>query len=75
MAQGSRSEFALGEKSFHEIFILYIIWHFYSYYNLIQALYEVMVPVFDVLGKKSFFLGEVGKGARMKLVVNMIMGR
>ncbi|XP_078173062.1 glyoxylate reductase 1 [Carex rostrata] len=39
-----------------------------------KALYEVMVPVFDVLGKKSFFLGEVGKGARMKLVVNMIMG-
>jgi 3-hydroxyisobutyrate dehydrogenase-like beta-hydroxyacid dehydrogenase len=34
-----------------------------------------MLPVFDVLGKKSFFLGEVGNGARMKLVVNMIMGR
>lgn len=39
-----------------------------------KALYEVMLPVFDVLGKKSFFLGEVGKGAEMKLVVNMIMG-
>ncbi|KAJ3696795.1 hypothetical protein LUZ61_000500 [Rhynchospora tenuis] len=39
-----------------------------------KALYEVILPVFDVLGKKSFFLGEVGKGARMKLVVNMIMG-
>ncbi|KAK4374941.1 hypothetical protein RND71_005618 [Anisodus tanguticus] len=28
----------------------------------------------DVLGKKSFFLGQVGNGAKMKLVVNMIMG-
>ncbi|KAJ3675347.1 hypothetical protein LUZ60_004389 [Juncus effusus] len=39
-----------------------------------KGLYEEMIPVFDVLGKKSFFLGEVGNGARMKLVVNMIMG-
>ena len=34
-----------------------------------------MVLVFDVLGKKSFFLGGAGEGARMKLVVNMIIGR
>jgi 3-hydroxyisobutyrate dehydrogenase-like beta-hydroxyacid dehydrogenase len=34
-----------------------------------------MVPAFDVPGKKSFFLGEIGNGAKMKLVVNMIMGR
>jgi len=34
-----------------------------------------MVPAFDVLGKKSLFLGEIGNGAKMKLVVNMIMGR
>ncbi|PKA51248.1 Glyoxylate/succinic semialdehyde reductase 1 [Apostasia shenzhenica] len=33
-----------------------------------------VTPAFDVLGKKSFFLGPVGNGARMKLVVNMIMG-
>lgn len=33
------------------------------------------MPVFDVLGKKSFFLGQVGNGAKMKLVVNMTMGR
>jgi glyoxylate/succinic semialdehyde reductase len=26
------------------------------------------------MGKKSLFLGEVGAGARMKLVVNMVMG-
>ena len=28
----------------------------------------------DVMGKASFFLGEVGAGAKMKLVVNMVMG-
>lgn len=39
-----------------------------------KALYDEMVPAFDVLGKKSFFLGEVGNGAKFKLVVNMIMG-
>ncbi|GMY14088.1 glyoxylate/succinic semialdehyde reductase 1 [Fagus crenata] len=39
-----------------------------------KALYEEAIPVFDVLGKKSFFLGQVGNGAKMKLVVNMIMG-
>ncbi|KAE9463687.1 hypothetical protein C3L33_04421, partial [Rhododendron williamsianum] len=32
------------------------------------------LPAFDVMGKKSFFLGKVGNGAKMKLVVNMIMG-
>ncbi|KAL2488414.1 Glyoxylate/succinic semialdehyde reductase 1 [Forsythia ovata] len=39
-----------------------------------KALYEEILPAFDVLGKKSFFLGQVGNGAKMKLVVNMIMG-
>ncbi|KAL5990706.1 putative oxidoreductase glyr1 [Asimina triloba] len=39
-----------------------------------KALYDEVIPAFDVLGKKSFFLGEVGNGAKMKLVVNMIMG-
>lgn len=39
-----------------------------------KPLYDGMVPAFDVLGKKSFFLGEIGNGAKMKLVVNMIMG-
>ncbi|MQL93003.1 hypothetical protein Taro_025633, partial [Colocasia esculenta] len=38
------------------------------------TLYEEVIPIFDVLGKKSFFLGAVGNGAKMKLVVNMIMG-
>lgn len=39
-----------------------------------KALYEESLPAFNVLGKKSFFLGQVGNGAKMKLVVNMIMG-
>ncbi|KAK6645823.1 hypothetical protein PHAVU_L001681 [Phaseolus vulgaris] len=38
-----------------------------------EALYDEALPAFDILGKKSFFLGEVGNGAKMKLVVNMIM--
>jgi len=29
---------------------------------------------FKVMGKRTFFLGDVGAGARMKLVVNMVMG-
>ncbi|GLT94282.1 hypothetical protein SLE2022_120310 [Rubroshorea leprosula] len=39
-----------------------------------KALYDEAIPAFNVLGKKSFFLGQVGNGAKMKLVVNMIMG-
>lgn len=40
-----------------------------------QTLYDEAIPSFNVMGKKSFFLGPVGNGAKMKLVVNMIMGR
>ncbi|KAL5574370.1 hypothetical protein UlMin_023967 [Ulmus minor] len=39
-----------------------------------KSLYDEAIPAFDVMGKKSFYLGEVGNGAKMKLVVNMIMG-
>lgn len=39
-----------------------------------KSLCEEAQPCFDVLGKRTFFLGEVGSGARMKLVVNMMMG-
>ncbi|ERN11312.1 hypothetical protein AMTRI_Chr04g242650 [Amborella trichopoda] len=39
-----------------------------------KELYEEIIPAFDVMGKKSFYLGQVGNGANMKLVVNMIMG-
>lgn len=39
-----------------------------------KSLHDEVMPAFDVMGKKTFFLGEVGNGAKMKLVVNMIMG-
>jgi len=39
-----------------------------------RALYDDAAAAFDVMGKKRVFLGEVGQGARMKLVVNMVMG-
>lgn len=38
------------------------------------GLYETVAPLLDVMGKKRLFLGAVGQGARLKLVVNMIMG-
>jgi 3-hydroxyisobutyrate dehydrogenase-like beta-hydroxyacid dehydrogenase len=40
-----------------------------------RDLYETAVPALDKMGKKRLYLGDkVGQGARMKLVVNMIMG-
>lgn len=39
-----------------------------------RSLYDEAAPRFDKLGKKRVYLGEVDQGARMKLVVNMIMG-
>ena len=39
-----------------------------------KELFDAALPLLDVMGKASFFLGEVGAGARMKLVVNMVMG-
>jgi 3-hydroxyisobutyrate dehydrogenase/2-hydroxy-3-oxopropionate reductase len=39
-----------------------------------QSLYNDAIPAFDVMGKMAPFLGEVGQGANMKLVVNMMMG-
>jgi 3-hydroxyisobutyrate dehydrogenase-like beta-hydroxyacid dehydrogenase len=38
------------------------------------GLYEEAAPALDKLGKRRFHLGDVGQGARTKLVVNMIMG-
>jgi len=38
------------------------------------SLYEDTKPAFDVMGKMSPYLGDVGQGANMKLVVNMMMG-
>uniref|UniRef100_A0A7N0TY41 Glyoxylate/succinic semialdehyde reductase 2, chloroplastic n=1 Tax=Kalanchoe fedtschenkoi TaxID=63787 RepID=A0A7N0TY41_KALFE len=39
-----------------------------------QPLYEKVSPLLDIMGKSRFYLGDVGNGAAMKLVVNMIMG-
>ena len=39
-----------------------------------ESLYEEVSMALDVMGKKRIFLGECGQGARMKLIVNMIMG-
>jgi 3-hydroxyisobutyrate dehydrogenase-like beta-hydroxyacid dehydrogenase len=39
-----------------------------------NSLYQEALTAFEVMGKKSFYLGEIGSGARMKLVINMIMG-
>lgn len=40
-----------------------------------RELYDASAAPLDAMGKARFYLGEVGAGARMKLVVNMIMVR
>ncbi|KAJ4717898.1 Glyoxylate/succinic semialdehyde reductase 2 [Melia azedarach] len=39
-----------------------------------KSLYDTVAPFLDIMGKSRFYLGDVGNGAAMKLVVNMIMG-
>ncbi|KAK3013460.1 hypothetical protein RJ639_009768, partial [Escallonia herrerae] len=39
-----------------------------------SSLYNTAAPFLDIMGKSKFYLGDVGNGAAMKLVVNMIMG-
>lgn len=39
-----------------------------------RDLYDLALPGLEKMGKKILFLGEVGNGARMKLIVNMVMG-
>ncbi|ASS74777.1 3-hydroxyisobutyrate dehydrogenase [Tumebacillus algifaecis] len=39
-----------------------------------RDVYEQHVPIFDVLGKKSFYFGDNGQGANAKLVINMLLG-
>jgi 3-hydroxyisobutyrate dehydrogenase/2-hydroxy-3-oxopropionate reductase len=39
-----------------------------------KTLYDEALPAFEVMGKMAPYLGELGQGARMKLVINMIMG-
>jgi 3-hydroxyisobutyrate dehydrogenase-like beta-hydroxyacid dehydrogenase len=36
--------------------------------------YEYCLPIFEVLGKKRFYVGESGNGAMTKLVVNVLLG-
>jgi glyoxylate/succinic semialdehyde reductase len=37
-----------------------------------EGLYAATEPMLEVMGKARFYLGAVGKGAEMKLVVNMV---
>lgn len=39
-----------------------------------KALFERATPMLDVMGKKNFYLGSDGQAAKMKLIINMIMG-
>ncbi|XP_057826987.1 glyoxylate/succinic semialdehyde reductase 2, chloroplastic isoform X1 [Cryptomeria japonica] len=39
-----------------------------------KSLYDEVAPLLDIMGKSRFYLGDVGNGAAMKLIVNMIMG-
>ncbi len=39
-----------------------------------RSLYDEALPGLGKMGKKILYLGEAGNGARMKLVINMIMG-
>ncbi len=39
-----------------------------------ESLYNDAGPALEVMGKKSFYFKEIGQGAQMKLVINMIMG-
>lgn len=39
-----------------------------------RELYDEAMPALTRMGKKVLYLGEVGKAANMKLVINMIMG-
>lgn len=39
-----------------------------------RSLYDAALPLFEKMGKKILYLGEVGRGADMKLIVNMVMG-
>lgn len=39
-----------------------------------ESLFNDALPAFSKMGKRSLYLGPTGAGARMKLVVNMVMG-
>lgn len=39
-----------------------------------RSLYDEAEEAFTIMGKKSFYFEEIGQGAQMKLVINMVMG-
>ncbi|MCB9640092.1 MAG: NAD(P)-dependent oxidoreductase [Myxococcales bacterium] len=39
-----------------------------------RSLYNEMKEAFDIMGKLTVYLGDIGQGSAMKLVVNMVMG-
>jgi len=39
-----------------------------------QAAYEACRPILSVLGRKTYYLGQNGSGALMKLIVNLVLG-
>lgn len=39
-----------------------------------RSVYDEALPALEKMGKKILFLGDTGSGARMKLIVNMVMG-
>ncbi len=39
-----------------------------------RSLYDEAAPLLDLLGKTRLYLGDVGQAARLKLVVNQVMG-
>lgn len=39
-----------------------------------KTLYADATEALDIMGKKSFYFPQIGQGAQMKLVINMIMG-
>lgn len=39
-----------------------------------ESAFQSMTKIFDCFARRSFYLGEAGSGARMKLVVNLVLG-
>ena len=39
-----------------------------------ESLYRDAGEALDIMGKKSFYFPQIGQGAKMKLVINMVMG-
>lgn len=39
-----------------------------------RGLFDEALPLLEKMGKKNLYLGELGHGAEMKLIVNMVMG-